>query len=173
MLNIEEKKFSIILQDALERCDIPDNIELELPKKDGIVYCDSERIEVVIVNLIMNAVQAFSIDKGSIKISFSENSKNKYSLIKISDTGAGIPPELMEKVFDPLFTTRQIGTGLGLPSCKNIVEYHRGTIEVESELKKGTTFTIKLPTKGEQEKISKIGDKEKLTDFITSLNSSL
>ncbi len=169
----QDTRFSLILQDALERCDIPDNIKINLPKNNGIVFCDHERLEVVLVNLIINASQALNLQKGIINISFLENYENRYSLIKISDNGSGIPSELIKKIFDPLFTTRQIGTGLGLPSCKNIIEYHGGTIDVDSTKGKGTTFTIKLPTKTEWEQISKIGDKEKLTDFITSLGANL
>ena len=173
IINKQEKKFSVILHDALDRCDIPDNIKIILPRNDGTVFCDPDRIEVVLVNLILNSIQEMDSDKGKITITFSDNYENKYSMIQISDTGSGIPAKLIDKIFDPLFTTRQIGTGLGLPSCKNIIEYHRGSIEVNSKEGEGTTFTIKIPTKREWKQISKIGDKEKLTDFITSLNSSL
>ena len=121
----------------------------------------------------MNATQAMDTEEGNINISFTENYKDKYSLIKISDSGSGIPAQLIKKIFDPLFTTREIGTGLGLPSCKNIIEHHMGTIEVETAEGKGTTFVIKLPSKTEWDQISKIGDKEKLTDFITSLQAQL
>jgi PAS domain S-box-containing protein len=166
-------KFSVILRDALERCDIPDNIKISMPKNDGSFFCDPNRLEIVLVNLLMNAVQALNTQKGTISISFTENYQGRNSMIQISDTGPGIPLELINKIFDPLFTTRQIGTGLGLPSCKNIIEYHRGTIDVKSTEGKGTTFIIQLPTMTEWEQISKIGDKEKLTEFITSLQSNL
>jgi len=170
----QKKKFSKICQYALERVTIPNNIKINLSKNDGNIFCDPNRMEGVLVNLIMNAVQAIDSKNGEITISFLENYKEgKYSLIKISDDGPGIPPELMGKIFDPLFTTRQIGTGLGLPSCKNIIENHSGKITVESDVGQGTTFSIKLPTKTEWDQISKIGNKERLTDFITSLEAKL
>ena len=68
------------------------------------------------------------------------------SLISISftDTGVGIPPEKLDRLFEPLFTTKAKGIGLGLALCKMLVEGHGGTIEVESEVGKGSTFTVKL-----------------------------
>lgn len=65
--------------------------------------------------------------------------------IKVTDTGPGIPRKLIPKVFDPLFTTRQIGTGLGLPITKTIIQQHLGEIDFESSIGHGTTFTITLP----------------------------
>jgi len=169
----KSEKFSLILWNAIERCDIPNKIKLTSPKNDGNIFCDPHRLEIVLINLIMNAIQAMKTQRGNIYVSFSENDENKYSTIKIKDNGPGIPETLIPKIFDPLFTTREIGTGLGLPSCKNIIEYHRGTIEVNSTEGEGTTFIIKLPTESEWEEISKIGNKEKLTDFIVSLRSNL
>ncbi len=169
----KETNFSSILIEAIDRCEIPENIKINIKKSSGKIFCDSERLEIVLVNLFMNAIQAMGMNKGIIDITYTENYQNRYSLIEISDTGPGIPKELINKIFDPLFTTRQIGTGLGLPSCKNIVEYHYGTIDVKSKEGKGTTFTIKIPSKSEFEQIPRIADKEKLTDFITSLQSQL
>lgn len=65
--------------------------------------------------------------------------------VEVSDTGAGIPEENLETVFEPLFTTKAKGIGLGLALCKSHVEAHGGTITVESEEGKGTTFTVRLP----------------------------
>ena len=66
---------------------------------------------------------------------------------KIVDTGCGIPRETVDKIFDPLFTTRAKGIGLGLAVCKAIIDRHEGNIEVESQVGKGTTFIIRLPLK--------------------------
>jgi len=90
-------------------------------------------------------------------------------VITVKDSGPGIPKKLIPKIFDPLFTTRQIGTGLGLPSCKKIIEKHGGTIDVSSTRKKGATFVIRLSKKTEWENLSNIGNKEKLTEYITSV----
>ncbi|MFC1782133.1 sensor histidine kinase, partial [Planctomycetota bacterium] len=67
-----------------------------------------------------------------------------------SDTGCGIPEEMMAKLFEPLFTTKARGIGLGLSVSRNLVEVNSGTVEVVSEVGKGSTFTITLPTKEEQ-----------------------
>ncbi len=160
-------KISVIFKDVIERVALPDNVKLHIPKNDLTVPCDADRLEVVFVNLILNAVQALDKKPGSIYISLSEESKET-ALITVTDTGPGIPKKLISKIFDPLFTTRQIGTGMGLPSCKNIMEKHGGTIDVSSTRGKGTTFLIRLPLKKEWDNLDELGNKEKLTDFIVS-----
>ncbi len=160
-------KISVILQDALERVNIPNKIKIKLPKTDVTIPCDAYRLEVVFVNLIMNSIQAVGDKHGEIYIDLIEE-PDDVILITVKDNGPGIPKKLIPKIFDPLFTTRLIGTGLGLPSCKNIIEKHGGTIDVSSTRKKGATFLIRLPKKTEWDNLSKIGDKEKLTEYITS-----
>ena len=159
---------SVILHDTLQRIKIPNKIKIHLPKTDATIPCDSGRLEIVFVNLIMNAIQAMG-NNGEIYINILEE-PNDVVLITFKDTGHGIPSILIPKIFDPLFTTRQIGTGLGLPSCKNIIEKHGGSIDVSSSRGKGAKFLIRLSKKTEWEEISKIGDKEKLTDYITSIS---
>ena len=145
-LKIEENSLSVIIQDTIERIQIPDSINIHPPIDDAIIPCDAEKLEVVFVNLIMNAIQAFEGKAGDVTIKIEDNyDDGKSVLVQIIDNGPGIPNELIEKIFDPLFTTRQIGTGLGLPSCKNIVERHEGKITVSSDTKFGTTFSIILP----------------------------
>jgi signal transduction histidine kinase len=102
--------------------------------------CDSEKMQIVFSNVILNAIQAIGDNKGTINI----RAKKKQNAIeiKIEDTGAGIAANIYEKIFDPLVTTKQEGTGLGLTSCKNIIEQHKGTISASN---KPTTFTITLP----------------------------
>ncbi len=131
-----------ILHSSLERMITPDGVIIRLPKYDIKLPCDSEKMEVVFVNLISNAIQAMN-NKGEITIDAMETEDQ--ILIEVKDTGPGIPDHLISKIFDPLFTTRQVGTGLGLVSCKSIVEKHGGKIEVKSEIGRGTTFIIKLP----------------------------
>jgi len=160
-------KISVILYDTLERVEIPNKIKINLPKTDATIPCDSERLEIVFVNLLMNSIQALG-NSGEIYINVSDE-PNEIVLITFKDNGHGIPKKLIPKIFDPLFTTRQVGTGLGLPSCKNIIEKHGGSIDVSSARGKGATFLIRLSKKTEWEQISKIGDKEKLTDYITSI----
>ena len=97
--------------------------------------------------------------KGTITVRFSKG--ESHTIIRISDDGSGIPQDKIDKIFDPLFTTRQIGTGLGLPSCKNVVERHGGQITVTSKKGLGTTFTILLANKPEFELVGQEFDDSK------------
>lgn len=107
-----------------------------------MTMCDFNSIEVVFENLLLNAKQAI---KGSGIINIRLAEEGNFAKIEVEDSGEGIPNHVLPKIFDPLFTTKQEGTGLGLSSCRNIVEQHGGTIEVKTEIGKGTTFTVKLP----------------------------
>ncbi len=143
-LVLENHSLLAILNSTLERIRKPDTVTINLPENNANLTCDSEKLEIVFINLITNAIQAIN-HKGTINIRVSEQSE--YVLIEVEDNGPGIPDDLLPKIFDPLFTTRQIGTGLGLPSCKNIIEKHGGMIDVKTVLGQGTTFIIKLPKK--------------------------
>lgn len=118
-------------------------VEKELNEIPAI-ECYPQLLNQVFMNLIVNAAQAIE-DKGKIKIK--TNRYNNHIEINISDTGIGIPKDNLTKIFDPFFTTKDVGkgTGLGLHVCYNIVNKHNGTINVESDAGKGTTFTINLP----------------------------
>ena len=143
-LTLENTSLKSILSFVIDRINVPKEVKINLPENDVDINCDFEKLEIVFVNLITNAIQAMS-NKGEINITI--NDEGDYNVVKVNDSGPGIPEDHLPKVFDPLFTTRQIGTGLGLPSCKTIVEKHGGTIEIETEIGKGTTFVIKLPKK--------------------------
>ena len=149
-------KISTLLADVLERIVIPDNVEIYLPQNDAKILCDSEKIEVVFLNLILNAIQAIDSRPGTISILIHDDQNDMdFVMMEIRDTGPGISESLKEKIFDPLFTTRQIGTGLGLTSCKRVVEAHEGMITFESIVGVGTRFFIKLPKKTEWDDIQK------------------
>jgi len=138
---IKKKKSSLlsILRLALNHVKSTYGIEINLPEKDISLNCDSRKIEGVLSNLLNNAVQALD-EQGEIDVSISSDSK--FVIIQIKDSGSGIPDENLDKIFEPMFTTKKTGTGLGLVICKSIVEQHGGTITVSN---KPTTFTIKLP----------------------------
>jgi signal transduction histidine kinase len=119
---------------------IPTNVTINFPKDDIIVICDSQKMQIVFSNIILNAIQAIGENKGTINI----RAKKKQNAveIKIEDSGPGIASNVYDKIFDPLVTTKQEGTGLGLASCKSIIEQHKGTI---SATNKPTTIIITLP----------------------------
>ncbi len=135
----QSTEFSKMLTSALNSILIPKRVKIIKPDKDLLLSCDPAQIEIVLVNLLRNAVDAVEND-GIISIKLSED--QNYHIISIEDTGHGIPEENLQKIFEPLFTTKQKGTGLGLASCKNIVEQHGGTIIAENN---PTTFTMKIP----------------------------
>jgi signal transduction histidine kinase len=108
------------------------------------VFCYPRQLNQVFMNLFVNAAQAIEKD-GVIRIkTFSDGT---YAYVKITDTGKGIPPENLSKIFDPGFTTKGVGvgTGLGLSISYNIIRKHKGEIRVESQVGRGTEFTLKLP----------------------------
>ena len=138
-ITLEFHHVSEILKNTLSRIPNLDPTKISLPKNDAKILCDLHMIEVVFVNLIMNSLQATK-NKGDIKISLKE--LDDVVQIEVEDTGEGIPKDVLSKIFEPLFTTKQEGTGLGLASCKKIIEQHSGTIFVKNN---PTTFTITLP----------------------------
>ncbi len=125
--------------------EIKHNIKLE--RRFGAVprlACYPGRLNQVFLNLLINAKQAI-VDKGTITIT--TGTQGIFAFIEFADSGVGIPPENLQRIFDPGFTTKGVGvgTGLGLSICYQIVRDHRGTIEVASEVGVGTTFRVLLP----------------------------
>ncbi len=138
---IKKKKSSLlrIMKLAINHVKTSYGIEINLPEDDVSLRCDSRKIEGVMSNILNNAVQALD-GQGEIDVTMSSDSE--LVTIHIKDSGPGIPEENLEKIFEPMFTTKKTGTGLGLVICKSIVEQHGGNISVTN---KPTTFTIKLP----------------------------
>jgi len=137
----------MLVQHHLENCAI--NLELDLDPQLPLVQCDGAQIEQVFLALTMNAIEAMPRGGNIWYRTRSLPSSGQVS-IQIRDDGAGIPGDAMKRLFEPFFTTKEggKGVGLGLAISKNIIERHRGTIEVESELGRGTTFYIFIPTDG-------------------------
>ncbi len=113
------------------------------------IMIDTEKMRQVIMNILMNAIQAVDVG-GTITINTEFNEKTKKVKISISDTGPGIPKDMIKRVFEPFFTTKQPGegTGLGLSVSYGIVKEHNGEITVESQEGKGATFHVILPAEG-------------------------
>lgn len=124
------------------------NVNIERKLKDNIpeIMADKDQIQQVFINFILNASDAMP-NGGEIKISSRVIENGEYVEVRFSDTGLGISEENKHKIFDPFFTTKENGTGLGLSISYGIVEQHGGTINVESEIGKGTTFIVLLPVK--------------------------
>jgi two-component system NtrC family sensor kinase len=110
------------------------------------VTADRQQLQQVFLNLLVNAVQAMG-EHGTITITTRPADDGAAAEVVITDSGCGIPPDLIDRIFDPFFTTKPggTGTGLGLAIAYGIVTRHHGTISVESEVGKGTTFIIRLP----------------------------
>jgi PAS domain S-box-containing protein len=113
-----------------------------------IIMADSEQLQQVILNIAINALQAIEENPEeklkSIRFNTFQDTNTGQIVIEIADTGIGIPAEKLEHIFDPYFTTKSEGTGLGLSIAQRIMEEHHGSILVESETGKGTTFRISL-----------------------------
>lgn len=141
-----------MLNYSLDVVNVPENISVILPENDVTVECDSEKIENVFVNLILNAVQAIGDDaKGSITIRLEEKTSNVK--MEFENSGPPIPNDKLAHIFKPLFTTKLKGTGLGLSGCKNIIEQHKGKITATSN---PVVFTIILPKKIDAKSIGKL-----------------
>jgi len=121
------------------------SVELETEFASGLplVSADADQLKQVLVNLVSNAVQAMEQTGGLIKVRVWDD--DGFVFMSIRDTGPGIPAEDLRRVFDPFYSTRDAGTGLGLTIVHRIIDQHGGRIEVESELDAGTTFTVALP----------------------------
>jgi PAS domain S-box-containing protein len=147
---LQKKKQNInnLIDDSLKSIHIPENISAERKyAKKAAVAVDEKQLERVFINLTKNAVQAMP-NGGTLTIATNET--KDHVEIAFTDTGTGIQEENMNKLFSPLFTTKAKGIGVGLAICKKIVEQHGGTIEAQSKAGQGTTFTIKLPKKEEE-----------------------
>jgi PAS domain S-box-containing protein len=132
-----------------------DNVDVEQDLADDLplLWADRHQLHQVLVNLITNAHQALRDIPVPRRLMLTTRYDSASSLVilEVADTGPGIPPELQERIFEPFFTTKPpgVGTGLGLPFCKGIIEGHEGTISVESQVGRGAVFRIKLPVQAE------------------------
>ncbi len=109
------------------------------------VKCDPEQMKQVLLNLVLNAIQAMP---GGGEVTVSAEITEHILVLRVKDTGPGIPAERVDEVFDPFFTTKQNGTGLGLPIAYQIVEQHGGDLTIEGNSPKGCSFVIRLPFNG-------------------------
>jgi two-component system, NtrC family, sensor kinase len=123
------------------------NITLQAELDPGIpqVLADADQMRQVVLNIILNAADAMP-QGGRIRIQSSLEPKTRHVVLRISDTGPGIPAEIQNRMFEPFFTTKRTGTGLGLAIVYGIMERHKGSLSVESAPGRGTTMIVTLPT---------------------------
>ncbi len=130
--------------------DLPESVELRLDLATGLpeISGDAEQLRQVLINLLINAKDAMN-NEGTLRIftrQAQEERKKAFIELGVADSGPGVSARLREKIFIPFFTTKQKGTGLGLPLCQRIIRDHGGNIEVRSVQGKGSTFIVRLPT---------------------------
>ena len=128
------------------------SLELNIPPDLPTVHAIGNDLQRVVLNLLINARQA-TPEGGLVQVSLRSDQDKRQIVLTVRDNGRGIPPETMPRIFEPYFSTKQGpdatgkgGTGVGLSSCKEVVDAHGGRIRVESAVGKGTAFMIRLPT---------------------------
>jgi signal transduction histidine kinase len=145
------------LSELLDEQERPPHVEIvrELRVGNGRASIDPDRLRRVVINLIDNAFQAIGDPQPgrAAKVAVATAIVDGGIEVVVADTGRGIPPDVLPRVFEPLFSTKNFGTGLGLPTVKQIVELHHGSIRIESELSQGTRVIIRLPL-GEIEELA-------------------
>jgi two-component system sensor histidine kinase HydH len=138
-LQIQSANITSIIKQIVTDSNFAKDIKINVDNVDLRLNMDIRKIEAVITNLLMNAAQAIE-NKGTINVRLLDNGSNV--IFAVEDSGPGISPQNISRIFDPLFTTKQTGTGLGLSICKKIVEQHGGNISVKNN---PTTFIVRLP----------------------------
>jgi PAS domain S-box-containing protein len=170
-IGVEPLKYLLgqALDDARQRCKPAKlNVRIECEAGLGALPCDGPRIRGVFTSLIVNSIEAME-GKGEITIHASTDrwppgalrpadgdgaagGMERCAVIRLSDTGPGIPEELRDRVFYPFFTTKTTGTGIGLAIARKVIEAHRGMIDISGEAGKGAVFTVTLPLAATPEK---------------------
>lgn len=125
---------------------VNNNVRFELVYNHDLPYikCDKNQIKQVILNIVLNGIDSMN-DTTEKLLVITTNYDANHVFLRISDTGCGISPEEINKIFTPFYTSKNNGTGLGLSLCNSIIEDHQGEIKVESVVGQGTIFTILLP----------------------------
>jgi two-component system sensor histidine kinase HydH len=134
----KDTSIKLCFKNCIEFAPVKDNIKIKTPENDFVIQADPRKLEVVFGNLIKNAIESIGSENGEINVDYLD--KEKDLIVTISDSG----PEIsnLDRLFEPLYSTKPRGTGLGLASCKNIIESHDGTISASNNPKK---FVITLP----------------------------
>ncbi|HXL56826.1 MAG TPA: ATP-binding protein [Chitinophagaceae bacterium] len=148
-LTFEKKSLQSIIDktiaQALDRIILKHvNLRLKYDSKPAFIRADENKLSIAFLNLLINAIEAMEAEKGKLVIEITNG--DSIHIVNITDNGCGIAPENLSKLFEPYFTSKRNGVGLGLASTLNIIKSHKGNIEVHSKLNAGTTFSILFPT---------------------------
>lgn len=150
----EEAQLGDLCEDAAYLCQFDEtltHVTIAVERKsDPKVIVDSDKIKQVLLNLVRNGGQAMDGASGTVRLIVDQ--EDNWATVAVIDQGNGIPPEILERIWEPFFTTKRSGTGLGLDICRQIVYAHGGTISVETELGVGSTFIVRLPTQPKKAK---------------------
>ena len=156
-----------LLEEIIGRTDVPSDVQVILRLKDSLptLLADPYQLDQLFDNLIQNAIQAMP-EGGRLTVTTSGDSRRALTsggevTVSIADTGVGILKDDIQRVFEPLFTTKAKGIGLGLALAKTLVEAHDGTIAVRSEVGQGTTFTVRLTICAEEQNSGRAGEGER------------
>ncbi len=133
------------MRERLDAQGIVTELRIESPLH---LVCDPEQIHQVLLNLVLNAAEAMETVEGERRLVIAASCRDGMAQIQVSDTGGGIAPETRNQLFNPFFTTKTAGGGLGLATLQTIVLRHGGSVAVESEPGRGATFTLTLPLTG-------------------------
>ena len=116
-------------------------MEKEFMNGDAWVMADADKLKIAFLNIIINAVESMQTDSGKLTVSVKSKNNIQYE-VSIQDNGCGISNENLMKLFEPYFTTKQNGVGLGLAAALNILQSHNASIDVDSKVQMGTTFRL-------------------------------
>ena len=123
------------------------DISFKVEPEELEILADEKLISQVLINLVKNAFQANAENNKAQVVISSRTGENNRPEIRVTDNGPGIPPEILEKIFVPFFSTKAEGSGIGLSLSRQIIRNHGGQISVDSEAGKGTIFRVSLPVK--------------------------
>jgi PAS domain S-box-containing protein len=148
-IQLQEASLQIVLDNviasAIDRLTLKRiKLKVSYPDDEVLIYADQEKLELALLNIVTNAIEAMEEQKGLLSIIF--HLRGNYATVQISDNGTGISEENISRLFEPYYTQKRNGMGLGLAFTLNILQAHKAGIDVSSALGKGTTFTITFPT---------------------------
>jgi signal transduction histidine kinase len=146
-LNLKPASLQRLIRDILSEQKLPPEIRLvtDLRGSDAEVMIDGDRFQRVVANLIQNAAEAIRSGRGFGEIKVQTGLVGDQAFLEIADDGPGMSREILPRIFEPLFTTKSFGAGLGLPTAKQLVEQHQGKITVNSQEGVGSSFRVTLP----------------------------